>query len=506
MDDLQMLFTGFGVLMTIENLTAVLVGCVLGLIVGAMPGIGCTAGVSLLLPLTFKFNPTTAIALLAAVYYADMFGGSYSAILLNIPGDTPAIMTTLDGYPMSLKGRAGKALLTANLSSFFGGVIGMTILVFCAPMLAKFGLLFGPPEMTGLLLVAMTSISWLVGESPIKGLIATLIGIVIACIGSDVITGSPRYHFGNIYLMGGIPFVPLVIGLAGFSKVIALMSEKKTELVGKETLTLRNSLLSRDEIIRMLPPTIRSGFVGTLVGIMPGCGATAAAFVGYAMQKKMFKSREELGTGALEGVAAAEGANNAAAAGSFAPLLGLGIPGSGTSTVLLGGLMLWGLNPGPLLFTNNPEFAWGCIASLFYANIIALVVGLLSLPWLIKILSVPIKVLIPVITVVCVVGSYSTSRSMYGVVVMFAAGLIGYIFDKFKYPMSPLLLAVVLSPMLETHIRRAFLLSRGRLGIFFNSYISTIFMILFFIIVLAPLVRVVLRLVRGSSPQSSMEE
>lgn len=506
MDDYTMLLTGFSVLLTPQNIIAVVIGSVLGLIVGAMPGIGCVAGVSLLLPLTFKFDPTTAIALLSAVYYADMFGGSYSAILLNIPGDTPAIMTTLDGYPMALKGQSGKALMTANMSSFIGGTIGMIILVFCAPMLAKFGLLFGPAEMTGLLLAAMTSISWLIGDSPVKGLIATLLGVLVAVIGVDVISGMNRYSFGNIYLLGGIPFVPMVIGLAGFSKVMALMSEKKHELVSKEKLSIRNRLLSKEEWLRMLPPAIRSGLLGTFVGIMPGCGATAASCVSYAVQKKIFKNKEELGTGAVEGVAASEGANNGAAAGSFAPLLGLGIPGSGTSTVLLGGLMLWGLNPGPPLFTNNPEFAWGCIASLFFANFVALAIGLGSLPWLIRVLSVPISVLIPTITAVCVVGSYSTSRSMYGVVVMLASGVVGYLFDRFKYPMAPMLLAVVLSPMLETHIRRAFVVSKGSFGIFFGSSISSVFMIVFFVLIGIPLAKGAIGAVRSAWPKVNTEE
>lgn len=499
MEDLSMLMTGFSLLLTPYNILAVVIGCVLGIVVGAMPGIGCVAGVSLLLPLTFKFEPTTAIALLSAVYYADMFGGSYSAILLNIPGDTPAIMTTLDGYPMALKGRSGKALMTANMSSFIGGMIGMVILVFCAPMLAKFGLLFGPPEMTGLLLAAMTSISWLVGDSPVKGLVATFIGMLVAVIGVDVISGMNRYSFGNIYLLGGVPFVPMVIGLAGFSKVMALMSEKKHELVSGDKLTLRNSLLSREEWKRMLPPALRSGLIGTFVGIMPGCGATAASCVCYALQKKAFKNGEEPGTGAIEGVAASEGANNSAAAGSFAPLLGLGIPGSGTSTVLLGGLMLWGLNPGPLLFTNNPEFAWGCIASLFFANVAALIIGLGSLPWLIRVLSVPISVLIPCITAVCVVGSYSTTRSMYGVVVMLVSGVAGYLFDRHKYPMAPLLLAVVLSPMLETHIRRAFVISKGSAGIFFGSATSAVFMCVFFVLIGVPMAKGVVGMLRSAS-------
>lgn len=499
MENLTMLFEGFAVVLTVQNVLVVLLGAVLGLIVGAMPGIGSLAGVALLLPLTYKFNPTTAIIMLGSLYYANMYGGAFSAILLNIPGDSPAVMTALDGYPMATKGnRPGQALFTSNVSSFVGGFIGMIILTFTGPALANLGLKFGPAEMTALLLVAMTSIGWLVGENPTKGVILTLVGILIASMGMDTLTGSPRFDFGNIYLLGGVPFTPFVIGTVGFSQVMKLMEErnKKVEAKVGQNLTIRGSLLTLHDIKRLLPPAIRSGFLGTFVGVLPGAGATTGSFMGYAMQKA-FKSEEELGTGAIEGIAACEAANNAAAAGAFAPLLALGIPGSGTGAVLLGGLMMWGLNPGPLLFSSQPEFCWGLIASLFLANLLTLAIALGIIPFLIKILTVPIKILVPCITVVCVVGSYSTSNSMYGVLVMFFSGLLGYVLDKNGYSTAPMLLAFVLAPLLESNMRKAFISSHGSLGIFFVKPISAFLILVLFAIILTPVVKFVWKKIRS---------
>lgn len=498
MQNLQNLLMGFAVVLSMQNVLVTLLGAVLGLIVGAMPGIGSLAGVALLLPLTYKFNSTTAIIMLGALYYSNMYGGAFSAILLNIPGDSPAVMTALDGYPMATKkNRPGQALFTANMSSFIGGLIGMLILTFMGPLLADIGLKFGPAEMTALLLVAMTSIGWLVGENPVKGVVLTMVGILLASMGMDTLTGSARYDFGNIYLLGGIPFTPFVIGAVGFSQVLKLMAERNVTIEGNlnQKLTIKGSMLTRHDLKRLLPPALRSGLMGTFVGVLPGAGATTGAFLGYAMQKA-FKSEEPLGSGAIEGIAACEAANNAAAAGSFAPLLALGIPGSGTGAVLLGGLMMWGLNPGPLLFSTNPDFAWGLIASLFLANILTLAVAVGIIPFLIKILTVPVRMLIPIITVVCVVGSYSTSNSMYGVIIMFLSGFFGYILDRNGYGVAPMLLAFVLAPLLESNMRKAFIISNGSVAIFFQKPISAVLILILFAIVLTPVIKFLIQKVR----------
>ena len=305
MENIQLLMHGFETALTMNNIGAALLGAVLGLVVGAMPGIGSLAGVALLLPLTYKFNPTTAIIMLGALYYANMYGGSFSAILLNIPGDSPAVVTAIDGYPMATKKRRpGQALFTANMSSFIGGTIGICILTFTGPALANLGLKFGPSEMTALLLVAMTSISWLVGENPTKGVIITMLGILLASMGMDTLSGAPRYDFGNMYLLGGIPFTPFVIGTVGFSQVIKLVNDRKLDTSSKNSdmkLSIKGSLLTKHDFKRLLPPAIRSGLFGTFVGVLPGAGATTGSFMGYAIQKKM-KSEEELGTGAIEGI------------------------------------------------------------------------------------------------------------------------------------------------------------------------------------------------------------
>ena len=490
MENFELLMQGFTVLFTLQNIGATILGAVLGLIVGSMPGIGSLAGVALLLPLTYRFNPTTAVIMLGALYYANMYGGAFSAILLNIPGDSPAVMTSLDGYPMATqRKRPGQALLTSNISSFIGGTIGMIILTFMGPALADLGLRFGPAEMTALLLVAMTSIGWLVGENPTKGLLLTMLGILFASMGMDTLSGSPRFDFGSIYLLGGIPFTPFVIGIVGFAQVIKLMDERDVKnKITVDRLTIRGSMITLHDFKRMFMPAVRSGFMGTFVGVLPGAGATTAAFMGYAAQKS-FKSEEPLGSGAIEGIAACEAANNGAAAGAFAPLLALGIPGSGTGAVLLGGLMMWGLNPGPLLFTNSPDFAWGLIASLFLANLITLIIAWGVIPFLIKILSVPTRLLIPAITVICIVGSYSTSNSMYGVLIMFLSGIIGYFLQKNSYQTAPVLLAFVLAPLLESNMRKAFITSGGSLNIFFQKPISLVLIIILLLILTFPLMR-----------------
>ena len=508
LENFASLLMGFQVVFDPQNIGVCMLGAILGLIVGAMPGLGSLAGVALLLPLTYKFEPTTAIIMLGALYYSNMYGGAFSAILLNIPGDSPAITTALDGYPMAKKGRPGQALMAANTASFIGGTIGILILTITASGLAKLGLNFGYAEMTLVLLIAMTSISWLIGENPTKGVVITMLGILVASIGMDTLTGVPRYNFGSIHLMGGITFTPFIIGAVGFAQVIKLINEREADEEKRANgtyhavkLSIRGSMLTAHDFKRILPPTIRSSLLGTFVGVLPGSGATTGSMVGYAMQKK-FKSEEPMGTGAIEGIAASEAGNNSAAAGAFAPLLALGIPGSGTGAVLLGGLMMWGLNPGPLLFETNPEFCWSLISSLYIANVFTLAVAVLVIPFLIKILSVPIKYMIPIITCVCIVGAYSTSLSMYGVIVMFVSGIVGYILDKNGFPTAPMLLAFVLAPMLEENMRKAFIASQGSLVVFTDSALKLVLLAIFLLLVLTPVVKSLLRKAKGKSTAS----
>lgn len=489
MEAIELLLQGFQTALTPENILIASFGALIGMIVGALPGIGSLAGVALLLPLTFKFNPITGLIMLSAVYYSNMYGGSYSAILLNIPGDAPAVMTALDGYPLAKKGKPGKALFTSNISSFVGGTIGMIILTLTGPSLARLGLTFGPVEMAALLMVAMTSIGWLIGGSPTKGLVTTFIGILLATIGFDIVSGTPRFYYGSLYLLGGVSFIPLVIGMFGFSQIIELMVEKDKDLKTTGNIPFRESILNKEEVRRITPVSIRSGLLGTIIGILPGAGATTGSFLGYVMEKKIGKNRDKMGEGVIEGVAASESANNAAAAGAFAPLLALGIPGSGTGAVLLGGLLMYGLTPGPLLFQNEPDFTWGLIASLYLANVITLGVSLMIIPQLAKIIKVPPRLMIPLVTVICLIGSYSASNSIYGIFLMLVAGIAGYLLKANGYSVTPLLLAFVLAPALERDFRRAFIISNGSPFIFFQKPISLILISFLILTILVPIVK-----------------
>ncbi|NLI90088.1 MAG: tricarboxylate transporter [Epulopiscium sp.] len=488
MGNVQLLLEGIGTALSFQNLIAAFAGAIMGLIVGAMPGIGSLAGVALLLPLTFKMNPTTAIIMLAALYYSNMYGGSFSAILLNIPGDSPAIMTSLDGYPMSRKGEAGKALFTASVSSFIGGTIGIIMLTFIGPLAAKWGLSFGPAELTWLIVLALTSIGWLIGDKPAAGLLATALGMMIATVGFDKALGQPRFAFGNVNLFSGVAFIPLVIGMFGFGQVIDMVVNRDNYAsVSSKKLSIKESIVNKDEAKRIAPVAVRSGLLGTFIGILPGAGATMGAFLSYVTEKKIGKNKDQMGKGAVEGVAAAEAANNGAAMGAFAPLLSLGIPGSGTSAVLLGGLMMWGLQPGPLLFKNNPDFVWGLIGSMYIGNIICLIIAILSIPILMKVVTVPSSLMVPLISSICIIGTYSVNNSMFDVYLMIGAGVLAYLMSLADIPAAPLLLSFVLTPMLEMYIRQSFDISGGSLGVFIQSPISKVLCTLIILFSVTPI-------------------
>lgn len=475
------------------NLLCCIVGGILGIFVGAMPGIGAVAGCSLLLPITYKMNPTAAIIMLAGIYYGNMYGGAYSAILLNIPGDSPAVCTALEGYPLTKRGKAGKALYTANFSSFIGGTIGVIFLTILGPALARIGLKFGPPEMAALVFLALTSIGWMLGDSPVKGLVATGLGVMISSIGMDASSANFRYTFGFMGLLSGISFIPLVIGMFGFSQVLQMMSgdeigDKADQYVGK--LTLRESCLSRKEMLSLIPQCIRTAILGEFVGFLPGAGGTTSVFLAYMMERKINKNRANMGgrEGTIEGVSASEASNNAAAVGAFIPLLSLGIPGSATTAVLLGGLLAWGLKPGPLLFQQQPEFVWGLIGSMYIGNIVCLICGLASIPILMKVLKIPKKVLAPIIIIVCIVGAYANSNNMFDVWIMLVAGVLSYWLQKHKYPITPVVLGFVLAPTFELKVRQALEISNCDMLVFLRSPIALFFLLFAMVLCLAPVI------------------
>ncbi|KAB2330470.1 tricarboxylate transporter [Cytobacillus depressus] len=488
MDTFQMLLYGFLEAISIQNLLAALIGSVLGIIIGAIPGLGSALGVALLLPLTFGMDPVTGVIMLAAVYYGCMYGGAYSAILINIPGDSAAITTAFDGYPLTQKGKAGKALFTANLSSFVGGTIGIIALTFLGPLLADFGLAFGPAEVALVILLALCSVGWLLGESPSKGIAATVLGIILATVGVDIISGQARFAFGSENLLSGLALVPMVIGMFGFSQVLTMAATKLN--VGKNTkkLTIKESIPNKKDIKRSIFPWVRSSTLSTFLGVLPGAGATTAGLLSYVLEKRIGKNKKEMGKGAIEGVAAAEAGNNAASVGAFVPLLSLGIPGSATTAILLGGLIMWGLDPGPLLFQSNPDFVWGLISSMYIGNILSLIAGLALIPILMKIILVPNSLMVPIITVVCIVGSYSVNNNMFDVWIMILAGVIAFILQSNNYPIAPLLLAFVLTPRLEMSARQALNISNGNLDIFVGSTISIVTLLLITFFIMAPLI------------------
>ena len=490
MENFALLLNGFATSFTPNNVIMALFGGIMGILVGAMPGIGSLLGCALLLPLTYKMNPTSAIIMLAAIYYGNMYGGAFSAILLNIPGDSPAIMTAMDGYPLTRKGRPGAALFTANVASFFGGTIGILILTFMGTALADIGLMFGPSEMVAVMILSLSSISWLLGDSPSKALISTMFGVILATIGIDSATGMPRFTFGNISLLSGIQLVPLVIGAFGFAQVMQLIVEKETdtsELQGKK-LRFRDAIITKKEAKECAPTICRSGVIGTIVGILPGSGATISAFLCYIMNKRISKRGKDFGSGIPEGVAASEAANNAAAAGAFAPLLALGIPGSGTAAVLLSGLMMWGLTPGPQLFTEQSEFCWGLISSMYIGNILCLAVAMLAIPLLVKLISVPSRLISPVVVVLCFIGAYSASNEMINIYIMLIAGVIGYFMNKFEYPTSPMLLAFVLTPTIEKNLYRSLMVNNGSPSLYWTKPITVALLLVTAALMIAPII------------------
>lgn len=488
MENFSLLLQGFAVSCTPYNISMAIFGGIMGILVGAMPGIGSLLGCALLLPLTFKMNATSAIIMLAAIYYGNMYGGAFSAILLNIPGDSPAIMTAMDGYPLTRKGRAGAALFTANMASFCGGTIGILILTFMGTALADIGLMFGPSEMVAVMVLSLSSIGWLLGDSPSKGLISTMLGIMLATIGIDGATGMPRYTFGNISLLSGIVLVPLVIGAFGFSQIMQLFVEKEadtSELKGKK-LRFRDATITKKEAAECAPSIVRSGLLGTVIGILPGSGATVSAFLCYILNKKISKRGKQFGTGIPEGVAASEAANNSAAAGAFAPLLALGIPGSGTAAVLLSGLMMWGLTPGPQLFTEQSEFCWGLISSMYVGNVLCLAMAMVCIPMLVKLISVPSKLISPVVVVLCFIGAFAASNEMNNVYVMLIAGLLGFFMNKYDYPTSPMLLAFVLTPFIEKNLYRSLMVTQGSLSLYWTKPITVCLLLLTVALMVAP--------------------
>ncbi len=488
MESFMLLMDGFTVALQPMNLLWVTIGGVLGTIIGMLPGLGPATGVAVLLPLTFTMGPVAALITMAGVYYGAMFGGSRASILLNTPGDGAAVAATFDGYPMARQGRAEAALAISAIASFIGGTVATIVMVFVSVPVARFAIKFGAAEYFQLYVFALAATASLTKGNRIKGFISMIIGLMIATIGIDPQSGIKRFTFGLLELQSGIDFLVVIIAVFALGEVF-----KSFQNITEGKLNIQKKFgkiwISREEWKRCVWPIIRSTPIGFFVGALPGAGGTMASLIAYNNERQLSKHPEEFGNGAIEGLAAPEAANNASSVGAMIPMLTLGIPGSGTTAVMMGALMILGLKPGPLLFQQQPEIVWGLIASMFIGNIILAVVNIPMAGGLVRILAVPPKILYPIILGLSFVGAYAISFSVMDFYFLLAFGVLGYIMEKAKIPSSPLILAVIVGNSMEQSFRRAFVISDGTLGIFFKSPICIIFFALTVISIGYPLLK-----------------
>jgi len=471
-----LLLDGFSHLFTTMAAPALFAGVVLGIIIGVLPGLTATMGIALLIPLTYYVSPSIGLSLLIGIFAGGIYGGSVSAILLKTPGTPAAGATLLDGYPLAQSGQAGKAIAVATIASAIGGLIGALTLSFLAPQIAKIAVRFGPPEYVLLGVYGLTMISYVAGKSLIKGLFAGCIGLLISTIGIDPITSVPRFYFGTLNLLTGFELLPILIGIFAMSQAIEGVRDSREK--APDQLKLTKIGISLKEFFRILPHIIKSAFIGTFVGAVPGTGTDIAAFLSYGEAKRSSKHPEEFGKGSIEGVAAPEAGNNACVNGAMIPMFTLGIPGEAATAVILGGLMVLGLQPGPLLFIEKPDVIYTVFASTIVSNLFMIVLGLLGARFFAKVLSLPKSVIVTFIFIFAVLGSYSMRNSMFDVLVMMIAGVLGYVFSILDYPVPPVLLGVILGPLVESNLGRTLLVSDGNLTIFFKRPISLFFIII----------------------------
>ncbi len=470
MVELSALFHGFAVVLTPFNLLLMMIGIVLGVIIGVLPGLGGANGVAILLPLTFTMPPTSAIIMLSCIYWGALFGGAITSILFNIPGEPWSVATTFDGYPMAQQGRAGEALTAAFTSSFVGALVAVVMITFLAPLVAQFALQFGPPEFFSVYLLTFCSFIGMGKGSPFKTLAAMMLGFALAAVGMDTVTGQLRLIFGFTDLMRGFDFLIAVIGLFGIGEILLSM-EEGLKFTGKSAkIDPKIVLETWKKLPRYWMTSIRSCLIGCWMGITPG-GATPASFMSYGVAKRMSKNGEKFGTGQIEGVIAPETAAHAAGTSALLPMLALGIPGSPTAAVLLGGLLIWGLQPGPLLFVEQKDFVWGLIASMYLGNLAGLIIVLTCVPLFAAILRIPFSIIAPVIIVICAIGAYTVHNAMLDIWFMLLFGVIGYVFKKLDYPLAPLVLALVLGDRAEDSFRQSMLISQGEMSVFFSNWL-----------------------------------
>jgi putative tricarboxylic transport membrane protein len=470
METLGLLLNGFVQTISPANLLACLVGCLLGTIVGILPGIGPTATTALLIPVAFVINPTSTLVMMLGIYAGAMYGGALTSILVNIPGEAASVVTCIDGHEMAKQGRAGAALGVAAFGSFIAGTLGLIgLMIFAAP-LSSFGLKFGPPEYFGVILLGLVLVVYLSHGSILRSLIMAGVGLILSCVGIDRITGSPRMTFDMLELWNGIDMVSLGMGLFGISEILITLEESANPEILKTK--IKNLLPTLEDWRQSKGPILRGSLLGFFLGILPGGGAVIASFLSYGVEKKLSRTPERFGKGAIEGVAGPEAANNAATSGAFVPFLTLGIPPNVVMALFFGALVLHGIRPGPFLISSHPDLFWGLISSMYIGNVMLLVLNLPLIPLWVQVLKIPYRILFPLILLLCVIGAYSVKNSGFDVMLMVLFGIAGYIFRKFDYECAPLILAFVLGPLLEVNFRQALLSSQGDFAIFFTRPIA----------------------------------
>lgn len=495
MEILQHLADGFLIAFAPLNLALIVLGVTLGLFIGAMPGLGSVNGVAILLPMTFLVPPTSAVIFLGAIYYGAMYGGAISSIMLGIPGASTAVATTFDGRPLALKGLADQALIAAATASFVGGTISVLLFTGFAPPLAEVALAFGSPEEFALMMLAFATFVGLGGDDIPKTLFSIFIGLVLSTVGLDIISGEPRLVFFEISgFFHGINFLVLAIGIYGIGEILWTIETSRGDIkLSEAKVSVKRIATTFKKLKDSVGAMVMGSFLGYFVGILPAAGATPGSLMAYGVAKTISKDPDSFGKGNISGVAAPEAANNAASTGSMLPMLTLGIPGSPTTAILLGGMVIWGLEPGPRLFVDHEEFVWGLIASLYAANLFAVLINLAFIPAFIWVLKMPFTILAPIIFILCVVGGYAPTQDLHDVWLMVIFGVVGYLLRKLDYPMAPAVLAIVLGPLAESSMRQALLINHGSPSIFFERPIAGPIMITALILLLLPLFKLLKR-------------
>ncbi len=468
------LWMGLSIAATPTNLLFLLIGSMVGMIVGMFPGLGPSAGIAILLPITFGMDSITAVVMLAAIYYAGMYGATITSILLNVPGASAVVASTFDGYPLAQNGRAGPALVMQAIASFVGGTVGVVLITLLAPLFARMARSFGPPEFFMLVMMGMLTLVIMVGANWRYGLISGMIGFGLATVGIDLVTGRQRYTFGSPELIGGIDFIPIAIGVFGIGELLYSFHQG-AHRQSSGMVAYKNEVSfwpTRFDLLESRWVMLRSSVIGFVVGVIPGAGATIASLMTYSVEKALSKTPEKFGTGHMPGLVAPETANNAASSGAMIPLLTLGIPGSASTAVLLGAFLLWGLRPGPLLMSQNPEFAWALIGSMYLGNMVLVALCIFAIPLFVAMLKVPYRVLAPIVVVLSVIGTYTVNASMVETWIMLAAGIVGYFMKRFGFSPAALVVALVLGPMAEDTLRQTLTISRGSFAIFYERPVA----------------------------------